>query len=193
MELITEMELDRRFGITATILNDLGIRGLQHIQRGDFRVYDLEELTHWLRENRIPIDKLIAEEDLRLVRLRTGFPLGEHITRIVRVDARRSKEDAKPRIRFLLSIIEGPHSGRAMWKLSMLSTEAARSQLTKELSRLGLPAPVLNSPAGLRAHSQKYAHKLCQMEIRVRVEMRGGRKAVYFKEKAGDIAPDGAR
>jgi len=56
MELITEMELDRRFGITATILNDLGIRGLQHIQRGDFRVYDLEDAYSDPIRPVIPID-----------------------------------------------------------------------------------------------------------------------------------------
>ena len=192
MILMTETELQQRFGVTATILHDLEIKGLPHIMRGDHRVYDLQELERWLRDNRIPINDLIAEEDLRRCKLRNGLPLGEHITQAQRVDA-RSKKKAKPRIRFLLRVIEGPHLGRNMWKVSMLSTEAARSQFIKELTRIGLPLPVLDSPARLLANFRKYEHELRSMKIRVRVELRGDNKVIYFKEKAGEISPDGAR
>jgi hypothetical protein len=115
---------------------------------------------------------------------RVDIPDGDYIVKVLDVERGQTKAEAKPFLKFLLEIAEGPHQGKCDEKTSWLTSNDSRSQVRRELQKMGM---TLN-------HDIDYADfvdRLTQTLVRVTVKNgKDGNRSIYFsglaKPQTGD-------
>lgn len=106
----------------------------------------------------------------------TIVPHGVYLVKVLRLNKGAAKCTGNPRIHYVFEILEGPHRGKHINKIHMLTSEAAIKQCLKEWSQVGIS---VSSPENLNDHLDN----MRSATYRVTFTSRGSKSCCYLQER----------